>query len=289
MSENISIDDIIRQAEEIRKKTVAKAQNAIEEVKAEANAPTEEKEVKEYTKKPSTDKTSVIEGERLKKAEKTGTDDKTKAVRLEQKTSVVPHVNAGKKSFFKTNTNEPIYSKTPPEIIERPATIKSKSRLDRTSDLEEIPTIVAVDELEHTKISIGTSPMPKHDEEEYISDEGEQIVLDGFDDDAEKISKIDEDVAEEQLKRRRQEKVNKFRLFSPDDISEGKVQSVKNEFKKNDDKTIFMEKLFASKSSFTMKAVFTLIIAIPLLLLYILKDTAYLPGFLLDLSHKNIH
>ena len=57
MSENLSIDEIIRQAEEIRMRTVAKAQSAIDEVKAQAqetadnqdNPNTNEDAVKAYT------------------------------------------------------------------------------------------------------------------------------------------------------------------------------------------------------------------------------------------------
>ncbi len=280
MSENMSIDDIIKQAEEIRKKAVKKTQNSVENTQASVN-PTDDTKAVET---PVSSKTAIVDNRKLKSAAGTTVSDKTRTVEVQQKTAVVPTVSSGKKSFFNVESDEPLYSKTPPEIIEKPATIKSKSRFDKTSDLEEIPTIVAVDELEHTKISIGGSSFAKPETPKYTEDEGEQIVLDGFDDDAGKISKIDESVAEEQLRKRREEKVNKFRLFSPDDISEGKTHTVKNEFNKIDDKTAFMEKLFASESSFTLRAIFTFVPTVLLLLLSTLKDTAYLPSFLLDYS-----
>lgn len=284
MSENISIDDIIRQAEEIRKRTVAKAQNAIEEVKAEAenNIGKTEKSAPR-----AQEKTAVIDSEALKISENKDKDktrvldQKTKSVSVSQKTAVVPDTTAEKKSFFKNRPSEPVYSKTPPEIIEKPATIKSKPRMDNTSDLQEMPTIVSVDELEHTKLSFG-SYSNKPEQESYNSEEGDQIVLEGFEDNTEEISKIDEEIAEEQLKHRRQEKINKFRLFSPETIGDSNVSTVKNEFKKDEEKTAFMEKLFASKSAFTLKAVLTLVLTVPLLLLNVLNNTAYLPGFLLD-------
>lgn len=284
MSENISIDDIIRQAEEIRKRTVAKAQNAIEEVKAEAenNIGKTEKSAPR-----AQEKTAVIDSEALKISENKDKDktrvldQKTKSVSVSQKTAVVPDTAAEKKSFFKNRPSEPVYSKTPPEIIEKPATIKSKPRMDNTSDLQEMPTIVSVDELEHTKLSFG-SYSNKTEQESYNSEEGDQIVLEGFEDNTEEISKIDEEIAEEQLKHRRQEKINKFRLFSPETIGDSNVSTVKNEFKKDEEKTAFMEKLFASKSAFTLKAVLTLVLTVPLLLLNVLNNTAYLPGFLLD-------
>lgn len=288
MSENISIDEIIRQAEEIRKKTVIKAQSAIEEIKENAGKDLPRQvETPEENNIDKKDKTAVVDSDAIKTAASENgktkvIDQKTKAVTVSEKTNVVPNMNGTKKSFFKNASDEPLYSKTPPEIMERPATIKSKSRFDKTSDLQEIPTIVAVDELEHTKITFGSNPFSKNDGGDYDSDESDQIVLDGFEDSTDKIAKIDEEVAEKQLKQRRQEKVNKFRLFSPDNINGDKQSAVKNEYRRDDDKTAFMEKLFASKSSFTLKGSITAVIAIPLLLLAIFKDSAYMPSFLLD-------
>ncbi len=286
MSENLSIDEIIRQAEEIRKKTVEKAQSAIEEIKENAGKDIPKQiETQPDCKTDKTEKTAVVDSQAVKAAAENGktkiADQKTKAVQISEKTNVIPNVNGAKKSFFKNTPSEPLYSKTPPEIMERPATIKSKSRFDKTSDLQEIPTIVAVDELEHTEISFGNSQSPRA-EEDYNSDESDQIVLEGFEDSTDKIAKIDEEIAEKQLKQRRQEKVNKFRLFSPENISGDKHSAVKNEYRRDDDKTAFMEKLFASKSSFTLKGSITAVIAIPLLLLAIFKDSAYMPSFLLD-------
>ena len=54
--------------------------------------------------------------------------------------------------LFGTTGSERVYSKEPPEIIEKPATIKSRSKFDKTSDLQEIPTILAVEELEHLSL-----------------------------------------------------------------------------------------------------------------------------------------
>ncbi|MCM1114295.1 MAG: hypothetical protein NC397_02230 [Clostridium sp.] len=302
MSE-ISIDEIIKQAEEIRKKTIARAQSAIEEVKEEAeqqldgshktdSAPIKSEKNRYNSNAEQEDnsgKTAVIHTDRLKSKkpnvdegiEQTRViDQKTKSVNISQKTAVVPNTNT--KSFFKTKSDEPQYSKNPPEIIERAATIKSKSRFDKTSDLEEIPTIVAVEELERTKISLNMNRPHFKQNDSFVSEEADQIVLEGFEDSTEEISKIDERLAEEQLKQRRQEKVNKFRLFSPDEMNNSRHSAVKNEYKKNDDKTAFLEKLFATKSSFSLKAVLTVIAAVPLCLLNVFQDSAYLPSFLLD-------
>lgn len=59
-------------------------------------------------------------------------------------------------------------------------------------------------------------------QEQKEEEQGVQIVLDGFDDETKQIAKIDEELAEQQLKERRKEKVNKFRIFAPEDIEDAK-------------------------------------------------------------------
>lgn len=236
MSENLSIEEIIHQAEEIRKKTVSKAQSALEDIDNSVKeitereievpkiqpedivieVPSDDKKIKK-PKSPSEDtsKTNVIYTKRDDFEKNKALDDsseKTIQVDIGAKTKNAsdktreikssPDSSGIKKSFFNQDKNEPQYSKNPPDIIEKPATIKSKSRLDRTSDLEEVPTIVAVEELEHTRISLmndtpGKPQVNEEDEEDY------QIVLDGFEDSNEKVQKIDEELAEKQLLERR--------------------------------------------------------------------------------------
>lgn len=304
MSENLSIEEIIKQAEEIRNKTIKTAKSAMKDIDSTAREITErdievpkidpkniiiEPKPLQTEAKSSEQKTAVIDNNIIKEIannndDKTKiVDQKTKAVAIDDKTGIIKNVSdiKKKKSFFNHLSNEPLYSKQPPEIIERPATIKSKSKFDKTSDLQELPTIVSVDELEHTKLS----PLDyiKHDEA-YSTDEGEQIVLEGFEDITEEVSKIDEDVAEKQLKERRREKVNKFRLFSPDEIEDkGTSQKrIKNDYESGDEKTAFLENLFASKSSVTLSFTLTFILSIILGLLTFFKDSAYMPAFLLD-------
>lgn len=302
MSENLSIEEIIKQAEEIRKRTIKTAQSTMKDINSTAREITE-KTIEVPTVEPknivieptpaekkigiTTQKTAVVDAEKIKSAdgEKGKTqvvDQRTRQVSVSSKTGVVESIGdvSKKKSFFKTTSAEPLFSKTPPEIIERPATIKSKSRFDKTSDLEELPTIVAVDELEHTKISpINHIPQT----EKYHSDEGEQIVLDGFEDITEDVSKIDEEVAEKQLKERRKEKVNKFRLFSPDDIEGDDTRKVvNNDYESDEEKTAFFEKFFASKTSITLKIVLTFVPLLALGALTYFKDSAIMPSFLLD-------
>ncbi|MGN0521256.1 MAG: hypothetical protein ACI4IQ_01315 [Eubacterium sp.] len=308
MSENLSIDEIIKQAEEIRKKTVSKARSAIEEINSSAQEITERtieipkaepREIvipKKTEVNEDTEKTFVINKADLSSAKKEE-NSKTKIIEkqpnTDDKTGVinsVKDIGKSKKSFFNKNSDEPQYSKRPPEIIEKPATIKSKSRFDKTSDLEEIPTIVAVDELEKTRISLASgNAASRVPESEPEQEEGYQIVLDGFEDSTEKVSTIDEEIAEKQLRERRKDKINKFRLFSPDEVEKNTEDKKPkkfsgSEFESNDDKTAFLEKLFASKSAVNLGASVTLVLVILLGLLTFFKDSAYMPSFLLDYS-----
>lgn len=194
------------------------------------------------------------------------------------------------KSFFTSNrTKEPIYSKKPPEIIERPATIKSKSRFDKTGDLEEIPTIVAVEELEKTKISLTREEIKEKEEkaqEQREEEQAVQIVLDGFDDETKQIDKIDEELAEKQLKKRRKEKVNKFRIFSPEDIEDAakadKDTVIKKEYESADEQSAFSKRLDDARSSASLNLKITFALTFVLGLLTGFKDSSYLPSLLLD-------
>ncbi len=312
MSENLSIDEIIKRAEEVRQKAIKQAQSTKEaipggaasetprpktvepEPKPEKIAPVrildEEKDdsdmkiapEKEQAPPPTEEeKTKVVEQKTIV------VDQKTRTVDLNsQKTGVVGDLKKVKKSYFRSSDDEPLYKKQPSEMIEKPATIKSKTRIDSNSDLEELPTIVAVDELEHTRIVFEAEKRQAPEPSKYDSDESDQIVLEGFEDaNGGSVEKIDEKLAEKQLAERRKEKVNKFRLFNPDEIEdEEKKESpvAHDEYTNRDDKTLFLEKLFATKSSTTFSLLATLGIGIVVALMTRFQNSAYLPSFLLD-------
>lgn len=320
MNESLSIDEIIKQAEAIREKTVKKAQSALEEVKTsgdeitkrEIEVPTIDvenikiepkeaapKQTASGTAQGKEEKTAVIDkaAVQAKKGNSVAAqaDGKTQVINdktqvIADKTNAVPDLKKERtmqRSFFGAEKNhEPIYSKEPPEIIERPATIKSKSKFAKTSDLQEIPTIVAVEELEKTKISLNRTDARSQESEAEQSDEGDgiQIVLDGFDDETEKVEKIDEDVAEQMLKERRKDKVSKFRLFSPDDIEEtdDKDTVVKKEYESEEEQKAFAAKLKDAKKSEALIIKITAVLTAFIGLLTYLKDSSYLPSFLLD-------
>lgn len=310
MNENLSVDEIIRQAEEIRKKTVNKAQSALEEINTSAQEITERKievpkvepdniviepkkeQVKEYKKEKTSDdavnqKTAVVDRDKLKAQEKTTViSQKTRAVAVDDKTGIISDVKKikKKKSFFDSaSAYEPLYSKRPPDIIEKSATIRSKSKFDKTLDLEEVPTIVAVEELEKTKINLSKTDSSADNSGEDI-EEGYQIVLDGFEDSTEEISKIDEELAEQQLKERRKDKVNKFRLFSPEDIEEATSPNteIKDEYNSENKRASFMNKLERSRHSEKIIVIITAVLTVILGFLTAFADSSYLPSFLLD-------
>lgn len=274
MNDSLSIDEIIKQAEEIREKTVKKAQSALEDVNNSAKEITE-REIEVPKPEPEnikiaskSDKSSKFKqnevADKTKVSPAIKVDDKTKHIEFKPKSNQIDRdfeeQKTVQKSFFSNkNLKEPIYSKKPPEIIERPATIKSKSKFDKTDDLEQIPTIVAVEELEKTKILLTREEIKQREEkaqEQKEEEQGVQIVLDGFDDETKQIAKIDEELAEQQLKERRKEKVNKFRIFAPEDIEDAKKQDkdtvVKKEYESANEQSTFSKRLDESLSSVSL-------------------------------------
>lgn len=225
------------------------------------------------------DKTTVV---RIPK-----NDGKTRPVSISDKTSVVPNTDKARKRFFKNNSKDLDYNVEPPQqIIEKAATIRSKSRFDKTSDLQEIPTIVAVEELEKTRTTISDTNFKERDES-YLKNEYDssaQIKMSGFDDEMDEVPTIDEDVAERLLKKRREDKINKFRLFAKEEVESGKKSDAKKlmneEYKVTSNKTDTMEHFYKKKKSIQVSIALTILFGIPLFLITIFKDTQYLPSFL---------
>lgn len=308
MSENnnLSIDEILQEAERVLKRIDEKSKKAINEIKS-LDEPVEiEKDeiddVKTYTPKSkenapaktftfklseqdlAEDKKSEIKIAAVK--EKTQVVSGVKEIKqksaapVSDKTAVVTYEAKSKKRFFKNNSSDDEFSNEPPKIIEKAATIKSKSRFDKTSDLQEIPTILAVEELDKTRVTIPKEDIKKTNESDY--DSSAQIKMFGFDDEMEEVPVIDEDVAEEMLKQRREDKVNKFRLFAQEEAeisnkSEAKKIMGKN-YQQSESRIDTLEKFFKKKTTVQISMIMTAIFGIPLALLTLLHNTAYLPS-----------
>lgn len=312
-NKNLSIDEILAEAERVLQRIDEKSKRAINEINAveESEHSEEDEDVKTYTPKSAPIKLDeeeedvkeftfkLAERETVKAApassnmdatqpvaikEKTQAvpalthDEKTAVVPATEKTAVVPNTSRAKKRFFK---NEEDFSAQPPKIIEKSATIKSKSRFDKTSDLQEIPTILAVEELDKTRVTLDESKFSRQSHESDY-DTSAQIKMMGFDDEMGKVPVIDEDVAEELLKQRREDKVNKFRLFAQEEIessdrSEAK-KFMRDDYKKSDSRIDTLEQFFKKKTSIQLSLIFTAIFGIPLALITMLHGTSYLPS-----------
>lgn len=291
-SNDLSIDEILKEAEEVLNRIGRQTKETIEQIK-NVDEPLEpvddvktysvEKPVKEYSpEKKKQDEEAAVSG---KTAVAPKITDKTAvAPRVTDKTAVVPSDAVIKKKFFKSNSKDVEYNNEPPKIIEKAATIKSKSRFDKTSDLQEIPTILAVEELEKTRIMLGGEPAAEEAANENDYDSSAQIKMSGFDDEVDEVPTIDEEVAEELLKQRREEKVNKFRLFATEELEEDRKSEarriLKSDYKDKSEKTQALEKLFKKKTNYQIQLAVTGVAGIIMLLLTLANGTGYLPSAL---------
>lgn len=290
MSNNdLSIDEILKEAEEVLNRIGRQTKETIEQIKSvdeplepvdDVKTYTAEKPVKEYSPEKKVNDEFAVSG---KTAVAPSISDKTKiSSKVTDKTAVVPTDKAIKKKFFKSNSKDIEYNSEPPKIIEKAATIKSKSRFDKTSDLQEIPTILAVEELEKTRIMLGGEPASEEASNENDYDSSAQIKMSGFDDEVDEVPTIDEEVAEELLKQRREEKVNKFRLFATEELEEnGKSEAkriLKGDYKDRSEKTQALEKLFKTKTKYQIKLAVTGVTGVILLVLSLINGTGYLPS-----------
>lgn len=293
MSNNdLSIDEILKEAEEVLNRIGRTTKETIEQIKS-VDEPLEpvddvktynagDKPVREYTPEKNKADGGAPDG-KTTVAPKIS-DKTTVAPKVSDKTAVVPSDKVIKKKFFKSNSKDVEYNNEPPKIIEKAATIKSKSRFDKTSDLQEIPTILAVEELEKTRIMLSRETAGAETGSENDYDSSAQIKLSGFDDEMDEVPEIDEEVAEELLKKRREEKVNKFRLFAPEEFEENRKSEakriLKGDYKDKSEKTQALEKMYKQKKSLTWKLAVTAVMSVILLVLSVSYGAGYLPSFL---------
>ena len=116
------------------------------------------------------------------------------------------------------------------KVIERPGFVMKRGRVNTTEDLEEAPKIVDADDARTGSIFTETK---KEEPEDW--DDG-QIKLSGFENQEETPVKITEEEAEENVKKNRRDKINKFRLMGIAEAEENSEEKDKN-----------IEKLFTSQ------------------------------------------
>ncbi|MBR0413241.1 MAG: hypothetical protein IJI47_06730 [Eubacterium sp.] len=311
MSEHLSIDEIIKRAEEIKraaeeqlqvaeKSLDEKAKNAIDEVVVDEEQVVdriakvyerieEEDDVKEYIppqktadKSDNADKTQTMpavndESDDVKVVEDVKVFGKEKPAVVAEETESAPADSKTQKvPCLKTESAKDL-GKTRQFVAEKkaPQIYVSDTEEDSENDLQKMPTIVA-----HERIIAGFDYVPA--DKDTPEEEAMQIRFEGFDDAVETVPKIDEEVAEQILAETRQEKVNKFRLFGPDETDEdlGSHKEVREDYISQDEKEHFLSKLTAKNGSIRLKMYATLFLAVPMVLMLLFKDDAFFPLFL---------
>ncbi|NCC86841.1 MAG: hypothetical protein EOM05_03090 [Clostridia bacterium] len=137
-------------------------------------------------------------------------------------------INRPVQNLEKTADYERLHLNAAQQKVERPGIIVKKKGFSNTADLEPIPTIisaddelknVAADELAKEAKNPTSAKDSKKDEHEIAG----QIKLSGFEE-QEEIEKIDEEFAENSLKKVRKEKLKHFKLNADlDDFSESET------------------------------------------------------------------
>lgn len=284
---NLSIDEIIKRAEIIKaqaeqqlkdaqKNLDEMARSALDEVTVDSEAvmkkveelSDEEEDVKEFVpskgKKP-TEKTIAFP----KFGKKKPTDDsdvkeaKHADIKVIEKTLVI---NPEEENIFE----KPVI----PTDKTRPVILTPKSESQNPDRLQAVPTIVARENL--GKYLEGDN--------EVEEETGIQMCLDGFDDTIEEVPTIDEEEAEKILIEQRKEKVNKFRLFGPDetDTELGDKEFEENDYKTKDDRQSILTSLLKKKSRVNIQLIISTLLFAVLLLMTIFKDTEYLPQIIAE-------
>lgn len=282
---NLSIDEIIKKAEIIKaqaeqqlkdaqKNLDEMARSAIDEVTIDSEAvmkkveelSDEEEDIKEFVpskSKKTSEKTIAFPKFSKKKSIKTYNDFNVK-----EYTQIIPK-SANKTKVLDSDDDEIFEKPIIPTDKTRPVILTPKSENKSPDRLQEVPTIVARENL--SKYLDGNDDL----EEET----GIQMCFEGFDDMTEEVPTIDEEEAEKLLNEQRKEKVNKFRLFGPDktDTELGDRDYEEKDYKTKDDRQAILTSLLKKKSRIGIQTIISCVLFGILLLLTMFKDTEYLP------------
>ena len=282
---NLSIDEIIKKAEIIKaqaeqqlkdaqKNLDEMARSAIDEVTVDSEAvmkkveelSDEEEDIKEFVpskSKKTSEKTITFPKFSKKKPIKTDDDSDVK-----EHTQIIPK-SASKTKVLDSDDDEIFEKPIIPADKTRPVILTPKSENKSPDRLQEVPTIVARENL--SKYLDGNDDL----EEET----GIQMCFEGFDDMTEEVPTIDEEEAEKLLNEQRKETGNKFRLFGPDetDTELGDRDYEEKDYKTKDDRQAILTSLLKKKSRIGIQTIISCVLFGILLLLTVFKDTEYLP------------
>ena len=169
-------------------------------------------------------------------------------------------------------------------FVEKPAAIKiDADNSQKTGGFKAIPTIVSVDEYQ---THFNEYSKPKKSPEYPINDglSGMQLTLDGKDNIEEPIEKIDEEVAENELHKRREKKIGSFKLFGlNDDIDTQKpTQSLApiDDYDHPNDKDSIWQNLKLKQSKLSIKLIATTVVTFITGILSLLFSKDMLSGVL---------
>ena len=282
---NLSIDEIIKKAEIIKaqaeqqlkdaqKNLDEMARSAIDEVTVDSEAvmkkveelSDEEEDIKEFvpSKSKKTSEKTITFPKFSKKKPIEANDDSD----VKEHTQIIPK-SANKTKVLDSDDDEIFEKPIIPADKTRPVILTPKSENKSPDRLQEVPTIVARENL--SKYLDGNDDL----EEET----GIQMCFEGFDDMTEEVPTIDEEEAEKLLNEQRKEKVNKFRLFGPDetDTELGDRDYEEKDYKTKDDRQAILTSLLKKKSRIGIQTIISCVLFGILLLLTVFKDTEYLP------------
>lgn len=282
---NLSIDEIIKKAEIIKaqaeqqlkdaqKNLDEMARSAIDEVTVDSEAvmkkveelSDEEEDIKEFvpSKSKKTSEKTITFPKFSKKKPIEANDDSD----VKEHTQIIPK-SANKTKVLDSDDDEIFEKPIIPADKTRPVILTPKSENKSPDRLQEVPTIVARENL--SKYLDGN--------EDLEEETGIQMCFEGFDDMTEEVPTIDEEEAEKLLNEQRKEKVNKFRLFGPDetDTELGDRDYEEKDYKTKDDRQAILTSLLKKKSRIGIQTIISSILFGILLLLTVFKDTEYLP------------
>lgn len=105
-------------------------------------------------------------------------------------------------------------------VYERPGIITGKNLFEKTADLKAVPAILTAEEMlrekkadeEKTFIRTGNIPIVSKPASQPVRHEDSQMVLPGFETEAEPVEQVDESLVEDELRKSRSKKVDSFRL-----------------------------------------------------------------------------
>ncbi|MCR5207361.1 MAG: hypothetical protein K6C14_02660 [Eubacterium sp.] len=304
MSENnkLSIDEIIRRAEEIKAEAQRHIDSAEKSLSDKEKAKSEQKEivideaehekrvadavnffepeedVKEYTPAKKEEVRAFIP--RKKKEYKNENDDDIKIVPVpfENADGDAPAVSAadGKTKPVSLVEEEaaPAADDGKTKVVEEKTAVFVTSVTDdggNEDGLEQIPTIVSKDAL--------VSAFNAEAENDFEEESGVQITFEGFDEETDEVETVNEEDVERELEEKRRETIKNFRIFDPEktDESLGSDSDIKTDFVDPDESESFIKTLIADKKKTRIRVLLTGIIGGILLILTELGAQSALP------------